>query len=77
MTLNLARLALVAAVAASALSVAACSEHALTTRNRTAAENMATADAYREAARRCNGPDLKLASGSDGSNPSDYVCSGH
>ncbi len=70
------RIALAALLAASTLTAAGCSEGALVSRNRTAAENLASADAYREAARRCNGADLRLAAGTDGSTPSDYICSG-
>ena len=75
--MTFARLVLVAALAASTLTVASCSEGALVSRNRTAAESLASADAYREAARRCNGGDLRLAAGTDGGTPSDYICSGH
>ncbi len=77
MTSTIKRLVLVAAVAASALSATACSTGFLASRDRRSDETLATGDAYREAARRCNGGELRQASGTDGTNPSDYICVGH
>ena len=70
-----ARTVILAAVVGVVCAGGGCAEK-LGPHDRTPAAGLARADAYNEAVRRCGSPQIHQAEGTDGDNPSDYICTG-